>query len=483
VLVGKIVQRKMICLKKNRNIFPRSEDATEKDVHADWLSDISMALKNSPAMGVEGTQLNLFISSFVLRTKKMFKIPFGLSLLQEVVEKLCTGQLVRPQDARAPSKRQTFIRERAGIAYMLACAGQGAFMCNSYCPTMGTINYKKMKSALKFCYCEETAEVILANVTIAYCCLLSGKIPEFKKHSGFSRTLMQCNQASLPQEVTMSYVFIVLATEVLDLVKMGPETIKIFRHQFSIAEEKFIADYPQFHSFLEENVPGNSGIQDPETLGCLYGITLAGGNLAILTYGLVVFNFMKQVTKPGVFLGKQKKHSALNEVCRFMDLVVNFFCPDIKQSLLPFNHALLCLPQVLELIAAGNFVSAKKMLASVAERFNSYVVLTSMMLPGTEHVFHFLIVCLTYLEMDHEYQQFYKKVNAVCSVRQDALRLPETLPVSNHGLLNSFCEDICCQTLFQALPLLHGNDCDDGIMSNLTTELKLEYFDLLYFER
>lgn len=393
-------------------------------------------------LSLEGTKLNIFVSTFVCRMKTFCDSVVDVEAVQRAI--FCA------QYRRAQARDINF---QASKAYFLAVIGIGSLLVGDipggeWCSDL----YHAMNSAIKPCYQQERENVILGHLAIALFCNLTGQLHEFMRHSGFARVLLNCckEDATVSHNLEPGYFFVVFVRSYLFTLKNCTwfETLHIFLSQFSLDSKTFAMDFPLMASFADRAADHCEHLDRD----CEYAMDVslkAGGNVS-----LAVVVFISSKYFQGV-LADQKtstemKLLGVSELIRFFECAM-FSLQLCEEMMAPFCRVFFKLLKVYELLFSKNIEKSKLLLASEVYIWDVALICSYSSPPFLECVLHLLVAALVAMNMDKEYESFKDRFNKALTIQQRAIALPSWSCVTSQLDRWVICDDAVCQGVWAVL--------------------------------
>jgi len=442
--------------KKNEVNINENKETNDLVIYDQKPYDVERPLQNST---LSGNPMNGFLSAFMRRTRLFIHDPsLALNLIQTGVGTVGALSGALYFQVSACSKKEK-IRKLLGAAYLLAAIAQGSMIEGFYNEGMQTNYYNQIKSSLKMCQGQESLEVMLANLIVAYSCQLTGRKNQWKQHTGFARTILRCSGLELnqlPVELLKTYHAVALHPQLLAL-PLGVQMLKSFLFQFSIDIHHFEDNFPFFSQYLQENQKSSLAALtelEPQDLVDLES-SFQTPSFVILGYLLMLPSEYFRQTVTDIHCTRSRKALAVQELPGYFNLVLKAYQVS-AQFLTPGVVAFIRLVNVFGVFVEMDILMAKNLLQEMVNEplLNTYELCNILAQDyESEHWFHFTVALLSFLEMHHEYEMFHKKLNTALRIRgvKGDLLLPDSLPDIRHGILNSICEDSYCSMLWQSL--------------------------------
>jgi len=341
-------------------------------------------------------------------------------------------------------KQNTIISvdDSARQSYLIAAAALGALQSGEFQDGLQFQLYRKMNFMLRYCYYEERQEVVRTHMLIAFFCHITGQLFEYKKHRGFSRTILQCAafECEITNQLEQAQFIIELGESSPALWTKDAESalLSILKTKFEISQEDFATAYPLMHSFYikppEKYVPS-------ECKKALDGI-MSNGPAAMIVLCLMSMHFLQKLLDC-FDIDSQHTREALNELHSFLDLLTVCFGTDVD------NTSLLILGFVGQIqflcgVASGDLVTARASLLKVISSIDTYTLCMYLSLGSVmERQLHFLVTSVEVFRFGNQGISFQKKLEKACSIFHHTSKLP----------INLVCDTSECQSLYQTLQL------------------------------
>jgi len=402
-----------------------------------------------PESFVVGTKLNTFLFSFVNRTLKICDTLVDLSLIQKVIWSLSSnrfpdGDLTDLLQLKEKNQMElAHFNDPASLTYFLTAARLGSLQSNDFQPHMQENHFKALEELFRPCYGEARIEVISAHLLLAFFCTAIAKRGAFTKHSGFAKVLLEALDSNVPERLKQACHFFVHGGQLplCSTCGVDKELIKIFCYHFLISPDFFCQTFTTVAMLLDFDGKFNSNAElCDEFNSALLG--MFRGSPAFTIPLMTVWSFQKACLR--FSHSKDAVEKALSDIRQFIDFLLHYLELSIE-TLPPMVQGYIFQIECFKHLVTADFINARLLLASILDNMDFWILRTGYFLYGgvLVHQLHFLIAAAEILNLEKEYHCFWRRLDQVFYMMQQAFLLPSSLS----GLHNTAHLSLCvCHT-------------------------------------